>query len=119
MRPGRLLLLLFTAFPGPLGAASRMPDQPPPSSAPVASISSPRESLPAPEHNEATCPFCQGALFPPCAPVSAAVLLASAASIRQAVSVPDTRIRPVVTARPPCSRAAPTLRSVSPAACPS
>ena len=112
MRPGRLLLLLFTAFPGLLGVASRMPDQPPPSSAPVACISSPRESLPAREHNEATCPFCQAALFPPCAPASASVLLASTASIRQAIPVPDTRVRHVVTARPPSSRAPPTLRFV-------
>jgi hypothetical protein len=112
MRPGRLLLLLLTAIPGLLGAASRMPDHPPPSSAPGPSISSPRESLPAPKHNEATCPFCQAALFPPCAPTSAAVLLAPAASIRQAVPVPDTRVRHVVTARPPSSRAPPTLRFV-------
>ena len=34
----------------------------------VATISAPRESLPQPVHDEATCAFCQAALFPPCAP---------------------------------------------------
>ncbi len=62
MRPGRLLLLLLTAIPGLQGMASRHPVQSPVS---VSSISSPRERLPAPEHNEATCPFCQAALFAP------------------------------------------------------
>src|SRR5712691_4437978 len=110
MRPGRVLLLLLTAIPGQLGAAGQHPGQPPASSAPVASISSPRERLPAPEHNEATCPFCQAALFPPCTPTSTAVFLAPADLIRLAAPVPDTRVRHVVTARRPSSRAPPTLR---------
>src|ERR1043166_8258281 len=32
----------------------------------LVSISSRRESLPAPVHDPATCAFCQAALFPPC-----------------------------------------------------
>ncbi|HEX3234813.1 MAG TPA: hypothetical protein VHR41_11495 [Gemmatimonadales bacterium] len=112
MRPGRLLLLLLTASPLLWGVTPERAVEPPTPFEATASITSSRAPLPAPVHDESTCPFCQAALFPPCAPASTAVLVASADLIRRAVPQPDTSVRHVVLTRSPSSRARPILRFV-------
>ena len=74
-------------------------------------ISAPRESLPAPVHDEATCAFCQAAIFPPCAPVPPACGSACA-GLEYAAQFPrPTRAAPhATTHRTTSSRAPPTLR---------
>ena len=73
-------------------------------------ISAPRESLPAPVHNEATCAFCQAAIFPPCAPVPPEMWVGPAGLSYRAVPAPDTRAPHTSSHRPTSSRAPPTLR---------
>jgi hypothetical protein len=75
----------------------------------LVSISSPRESLPAPVHDEATCAFCQAALFPPCVGHAPAILPEISARVCRIVLTPDEQILHVVSHRPVSSRAPPTL----------
>ena len=106
--------------PGPGGCARAGPEarsaRPLPPSARRRSPPSarPRQSLPAPVHNEATCAFCQAAIFPPCAPHPAG----SCRSPRRGL-VRERQRRARATAsphftshRPASSRAPPTLRIV-------
>ena len=108
---GRFLRLLLLALPAVLGLAGGM-DRPAAGPDAVPTISSPRESLPQPVHNEATCAFCQAAIFPPCAPQPASVSVAFERVIRLECPAPDARAPHVASHRPASSRAPPTLRSV-------
>jgi len=112
MRPGRLLRLLLLALPVVLGLAAGTGHHPPAGPIALSTISSPRESLPSPVHNEATCAFCQAAIFPPCAPQPADVSLGEQELVRLERPAPDARAPHFSSRRPASSRAPPTLRSV-------
>lgn len=69
-----LLLILLPAIFGYAGGAAVGSGRQPAAVQPHASsISAPRQSLPVPVHDEATCAFCQAALFPPCTPATVPV----------------------------------------------
>jgi hypothetical protein len=113
MRLLRLLGLLAFALSfaaGPLRVESfAAPSAAAASSTDLVSISSRRESLPAPVHDEATCAFCQAALFPPCVGHAPAILPEISARVCRIVLTPDEQILHVVSHRPVSSRAPPTL----------
>lgn len=113
MAVGRSLRFLFLALAVVLGraggtdrspVASRLPSRP--------IISAPRESLPVPVHDEATCAFCQAAIFPPCAPVPPVMWVGERGLEYAAQPAPDARSPHVTTHRTTSSRAPPTLRIV-------
>jgi hypothetical protein len=112
MRLVRLVCLLALALSfasGPLRVESFAAG---PAAAPrtdLPAISSPRESLPQPVHDEATCAFCQAALFPPCVGHAPAILPEISARVCRVVLTPDEQILHVVSHRPVSSRAPPTL----------
>ena len=112
MRFGRLLRLLFLALPITLGVAGGV--QPPPSTPvdAVSTISAPRQSLPTPVHDEATCAFCQAAIFPPCAPQPTNVSVESLGLVRRERVAADAAAPRFTTHPPTRSRAPPTLRAV-------
>jgi hypothetical protein len=112
MRSARFLRLLLLALPIVLGLAAGAGHAPPAVSPAGSSIGAPRESLPAPVHNEATCAFCQAAIFPPCAPQPADVSLGEQELVRLERPAPDARAPHFSSRRPASSRAPPTLRSV-------
>ena len=112
MPPGRVLRLLLLALPIVLGLAAGAD---PPRSFPleaVSTISPPRESLPIPVHNEATCAFCQAAMFPPCAPHPTSVSIESVGLVRREPALVDPVAPSFTSHRAPSSRAPPPLRSV-------
>lgn len=77
----------------------------------LASLSAPRQSLPPPVHDEATCAFCQAAIFAPCAPQPVAVSLQL--GLVRHERVPTDAVQPQFsTHRRTSSRAPPTLRSI-------
>ena len=107
----RLLLLLLLA-PVTLGWAEGMASVPVAAtpSAAEASIVSSRQSLPAPVHDEATCGFCQAAVFPPCTPVTVSVPTDPPGIVREEPPSPDARVPHSTARRLASSRAPPTLR---------
>jgi hypothetical protein len=112
MRSGRLLRLLLLALPLVLGVAAGAEQRPTAAVDAVATISSPRQSLPTPVHNEATCGFCQAAIFPPCAPHPTDVSIAASALVREDRVAPGDRLPHFTSHRPASSRAPPTPRIV-------
>ena len=112
MRPGRLLRLFLLVLPAALGLARGADHRPAPVADAVATISAPRQSLPTPVHNEATCGFCQAAIFPPCAPHPTDVSIAGSALVREDRVAPGDRLPHFTSHRPASSRAPPTLRIV-------
>ncbi len=77
-----------------------------------ATISGPRESLPRPVHDEATCAFCQAAAFAPhSARPGDSLALASGGEQRIHLTY-DSHFTHNGSARPPRSRAPPVIRSV-------
>jgi hypothetical protein len=112
MRPGRFLRLLLLALSVVLGLAAGAGQPPPAGSPAISSIGAPRESLPTPVHNEATCAFCQAAIFPPCVPQPADVSLGEQELVRLERPAPDARAPHFSSRRPASSRAPPALRSV-------
>ena len=110
---GRGFRLLVLALAVVLGRAGGT-DHPVPVAQPltIPSISAPRESLPAPVHNEATCAFCQAAMFAPCAPVPAGMSVGEQGLVYRAQPAPDARAPHATSHRTTSSRAPPTLRSV-------
>lgn len=112
MRPGRLLRLLLLTLPVVLGLAAGANPGPAAAADAIATISAPRQSLPTPVHNEATCGFCQAAIFPPCAPHPTDVSLAASALVREDRVAPSDRLPHFTSHRPASSRAPPTLRIV-------
>ena len=104
MRTGRFLrLLLLLLLPASLGLAggaehrvqseTRFPQAVGPR------ISAPTQSLPTPVHDEATCAFCQAAIFPPCTPCTVSVPAALLETVRETVVSPDARIPHAAEAR--------------------
>ena len=81
-------------------------------SAPTAVISSPRESLPVPVHDEATCAFCQAAAFAPHASHPVGTLVLDAGDERLVQLAHDDSPAFSASASPTRSRAPPILRSV-------
>jgi hypothetical protein len=75
-------------------------------------ISAPRQSLPLPAHDEATCAFCQAAAFAPHNPGSAAApVLALGFEQRETLSQTH-QVTGAGSARPPRSRAPPAIPNV-------
>jgi hypothetical protein len=112
MRSGRLLRLLLLALPVLLGLAAGTDPRPAVDADVVATISTPRQSLPTPIHNEATCAFCQAAIFPPCAPQPADVSITASALVREDRLAAGDRLPHFTSHRPASSRAPPALRIV-------
>jgi len=113
MRPRRLLRLLLLALPVLLGLAAGTDHRPAAGADGVATIiGTPRQSLPTPVHNEATCAFCQAAIFPPCAPRPADVSIIASALVREVRVSAGDRLPHFTSHRPASSRAPPPLRIV-------
>jgi hypothetical protein len=112
MRPRRLLRLLLLALPVLLGLAAGTDHRPSTEADGVATIGPPRQSLPTPVHNEATCAFCQAAIFPPCAPHPADVSIIASAPVREDRVASGDRLPHFTSHRPASSRAPPSLRIV-------
>jgi hypothetical protein len=73
-------------------------------------ISAPRQSLPPPVHDDATCAFCQAAAFAPHAAAPAdGFILFRAAEQRETLSL-EVSLTHSGLARPPRSRAPPVFR---------
>jgi hypothetical protein len=113
MRIGRVLRLLCLALPLAVGVAGGTERLPVSSAVPssVSIISAPRESLPQPVHDEATCAFCQAAAFPPCAPQPTKFSVESISLIRCERAAPEAATFHSTSHRPTSSRAPPPLRS--------
>lgn len=112
MRIGRLLRLLLLALPLALGVAAGAEHPPIPTADSAPTIGTPRESLPTPVHNEATCAFCQAAIFPPCAPQPTSISIESTLLVRHERPTPQAAEPHSTSHRPTSSRAPPPLRSV-------
>jgi hypothetical protein len=78
----------------------------------VSFVSSPRESLPLPIHDEATCAFCQAAAFAPHSSAPATSLAVAAGDEQRVHLTQDTELTHSGSVRPPRSRAPPVFRSV-------
>jgi hypothetical protein len=105
-----LLVMLPATFAGTAVAVASthrvvLPAEPPPTV-----ISAPRQSIPAPVHDEAICAFCQAAAFAPQAASPAYGLPEAPDSEEQVLVTRDDRLPHVGSSRPPSSRAPPTLR---------
>ena len=75
-------------------------------------ISAPRQTLPLPVHDEATCAFCQAAAFAPHNPGNAeAPVLTLGPEQRETLSQ-NHQVTSAASARPPRSRGPPVLPSV-------
>jgi len=111
MRIGRLLRLLLLALPLALDVAAGAEHPPIPIGSSVPTIGTPRESLPTPVHNEATCAFCQAAIFPPCAPQPASISVESTLLVRHERAAPQAAQPHSTSHRLTSSRAPPPLRS--------
>ena len=110
MRARRLLLLL--TLPLLLGLAAGTGHRPAADAVGISTIGTPRQSLPTPVHNEATCAFCQAAIFPPCAPQPADVSITASALVREVRVAAGDRLPHFTSHRPASSRAPPSLRIV-------
>jgi hypothetical protein len=109
-----LFLLLWVALIGlhPLAAAEPAVRSAYPSNSHQSFISAPRQSLPLPAHDEATCAFCQAAAFAPHNPGNAAApVLALGPERRENLSETHQVIRAGST-RPPRSRSPPATPNV-------
>jgi hypothetical protein len=109
MRLGRVVRLLLLALPLAMGVAAGAE---PPVALPDAgwTISPPRESLPTPVHDEATCAFCQAAVFSPCAAQPTTISIESTALIRLERPTPQAATPHSTSHRPTSSRCPPPLR---------
>jgi hypothetical protein len=112
MRSRGLFRLLLLVLPVLVGLAGGTDHRPVASGAGVATIGTPRQSLPTPAHDEATCAFCQAAIFPPCAPHPADVSIAASAIVREDRVAAADRLPHFTSHRPASSRAPPALRIV-------
>jgi hypothetical protein len=77
-----------------------------------ATISSHRESLPRPVHDESTCAFCQAAAFAPYSARPADGLALAVGGEQRIHLTYDSHLTHNGSARPPRSRAPPVIRSV-------
>jgi hypothetical protein len=76
------------------------------------SVSSPRESLPQPVHDEATCAFCQAAAFAPLTSGPQGTLVIDVGDERRIQLTSDHPLTSSASAGPARSRAPPVIRSV-------
>jgi hypothetical protein len=74
------------------------------------SIGAPRESLPTPVHDEATCAFCQAAIFPPHVGAAGPGIPDVPVAVHREVLSFEERIPHSSADRPASSRAPPILR---------
>jgi hypothetical protein len=109
MRSRRLFRLLLLALPVLLGLAAGTDHRSVPRADGVPTVGTPRQSLPTPVHDEATCAFCQAAIFPPCAPHRADVSIGASAIVREARVAATDRLPHFTSHRPASSRAPPAL----------
>jgi hypothetical protein len=98
-----VILFGMALVPGPPATLS-------PQSPSLSFISAPREPLPLPVHDEATCAFCQAAAFVPHAGHAGAVLPIVWGTEHHTVLSYDDRLTHAGSARPPRSREPPTLQ---------
>jgi|SRR5580765_3629854 len=112
MPSGRVLRLLVLACVVFLGLAAGAGHRSPAAPQSVSTVSTPREPLPVPVHNEATCAFCQAAIFPPCAPQPADVAPRAQGAVRRESPAPEVRAPDFAFHRPASSRAPPAIASV-------
>jgi hypothetical protein len=106
-----LILVLPVALAGtPLVSAFPRQLQFRPVAGSVNIISAPRQSIPAPVHDESTCAFCQAAAFAPHASSPACGLPKASGSERHELISRNDRLTHSGSLRPPRSRAPPTLR---------
>jgi hypothetical protein len=116
MRAVSLLRLLLLALSVSLGLAEGAEHAASPVSAGAtygvagSTVSAPRPSLPIPVHDEATCAFCQAAIFPPLAPSPAVVSVTASALVREVRVAAGDRLPRLVSHRAASSRAPPLLR---------
>jgi hypothetical protein len=78
----------------------------------LARLSAPQQSLPPPVHDEATCAFCQAAIFPPCAPQPVAISLELLGLVRHEAPPTEAAVPQFSTHRRTSSRAPPPLQSI-------
>jgi hypothetical protein len=116
MEPGRvfrsLLLFFLPVSLGLVGRQAHAPADAAPAVVAAPVISPPTQSLPTPVHDEATCAFCQAAIFSPCPPTAAPVPDATLGTVHDPVVSPDARMPHVSMRRLAESRAPPALRIV-------
>ncbi len=105
-----LLLILLPAFFGYTGGVAGGADSKAASERSASSIGAPRQSLPVPVHDEATCAFCQAALFPPCAPAPLPVAADLPHVVAERFLSLEARFPHSSARQPANSRAPPTLR---------
>ena len=110
MRLGRSLRLLMLAVLLALGLAGGAESPDGASGSAGSMISAPRQSIPAPVHDEATCAFCQAATFPPCSSQPARIGLVAERAVRHETPMPEPRF-PSLTSRGTVSSRAPPLRT--------
>lgn len=117
MDPRRLVRALLFLLPigligGRLVPPAVEPDLTPVLLGPSVFISAPRQSLPTPVHDEATCAFCQAAAFAPhtVAPAGGVPLIAASETYHTPTRA--DRVTHSAGSRPPRSRGPPTLRDV-------
>ena len=103
-----LPLLMAGVGPGPTPPASFSLVTP----GPALFISAPRQSIPAPVHDEATCAFCQAAAFAPYASSPTCGIPEASSFEHQELTSLDDRLPHFGSSRPPSTRAPPTLRDV-------
>ncbi|HEY8257195.1 MAG TPA: hypothetical protein VIG08_06025 [Gemmatimonadales bacterium] len=114
MAPWRLLrLLLLLLLPAALGLAGGRGAEVRAEGAPFhtvgPTVSPPTQSLPTPVHDEATCAFCQAAIFSPCPPAAAPIPVALTGTVADRIVSPDARTPHTATRRLAESRAPPAL----------
>jgi hypothetical protein len=110
MRARCLLRLLLLALPVLLGLAAGADHRPVTNTNGVATIGAPRQSLPTPLHDEATCAFCQAVAFTPYAPRASEALPEPIAAEHREMLSSDSRLIHAASSRLPSSRAPPTTR---------
>jgi hypothetical protein len=109
-----LFLLLWVALIGlhPLAGAPAESSLADPSASHQSLLSTPRQSLPTPVHDEATCAFCQAAAFAPHSPGNAAAPVLALGPERREVLSQSYQVIRAGSARPPRSRGPPVLPNV-------
>ena len=113
MAARRLVRWMSSVVPVILFGMALLPARPAtlnPESPSLSFISGPRETLPLPVHDEATCAFCQAAAFAPHAGHAGAVLPIVWGTEHHTVLSYDDRLTHAGSARPPRSRGPPTLQ---------
>ncbi len=114
MTPGRFIRVLFLALPLIVGVAGGVHGWEATSHTAAQdsslSIHARHQSLPTPVHDEATCAFCQAAIFPPHVGAAGPGVPDAPEVVQHEVLSFEERIPHSTAGRAPSSRAPPTLR---------